>query len=902
MKNAIMATGILCAFLSVKLYAATAEIWPAERRRNNTAYLIGNEQNFLLFNISNRTNLGTHKLQLPENFDKPVSLVLDIPVQLKFLGAKIFWDRKFCDDIKHETVKHDSTLYNRYTIPLNREQNIAFKLKTRIIKNQYNYYVTFWVKPPAEFTGKVFWNLKYGDESLAKAAVNARTVGVIEPKSVLPKRFKFNVSAGLLYVVPNDDYQRFYDLCKRLGINSASVNYGGPLSEKRKQAYTALRKAGIKNIANRGGSFGQYQYGGFRAEKTMAAGGLEAAAAVNAENINSNKERELFRSVAPYFDGFNYDYEPAGPKVWPGLEDKNTIAAFAKKLGLKKIPSQKELQGKYRKAYAEYRMELLSRSVFALKKMIDAVKPMDLAVEQGDGVNSHIDYKFYDKAVRWHGPMIYTTSPINYYQRVLAMARNLDPKKVMPVNSAGWTTAGATRQSPQDMVMDTVCTAATGCGGISHWPGLQWIDPGVFYGFYKGLKIVAQGEDFYFDGKVVDDFKVTGIPFKSKKINLGFRMLDLSQPDWKNYLFSHQHKLNNETLITLLNFNQEHDAFVKISGKLTGNFLVNPVDKTYLAVNSNSIMVKVPEFSPGLWIVTKSSKRLTGCKKVNQASIENSFAAAKKAYLADSGKATLQLGSKGRITIGYGLTTFGGKSSAALNVKTPLQIVSFSKSGGRIVSWKVGKKQFVYGKNFSSDGFCMDLLWLPSGSRWSGDQVSDMRLTKCVNDGSKATIVFAGEFKKGFPNLRIVKTFTIPADKPVADVNVQLINGTPEAITVAYWSHNALAGEGYSFISGKAKYSSVGNSIFVAPNLSAAAKSFVCMPTSVKGISGTEYQEVNSKEGKSITMKLPANFLNVYRWSKAGKDVCGSEWMTQPILIPAGSAIDISFSIKVGSL
>ena len=503
MKNVMMTAGIFCALFANEIKAATAEIWPAERRRNNTAYLIGNEQNHLLFNLSNRTNLGTHKLKLPKEFVKPVTLTLDVPVGLDFLGAQVFRDKAFCKDIKKEPVKHDSKDYNRYIIPLNRETQKAFRIKTRIVKYKYNYYIALWVKPPAKFSGKMLWNLKYGDESLAKATVNVKTVGTIDPKLKLPKRFQFNVSAGLIYVVPNNDYKQFFDFCKRLGITSASVNYGGSLSDQRKRAFTALRKAGIKNVANRGGSFGQYQCGGFRAAKTMAAGGLEAATAENAKNMNGEKERALFKAVAPYFDEFNYDYEPAGPKEWPGLEDKNTIAAFAKKLGLKKIPTQKELKGKYSNAYATYRMELLSRSIFALKKMIDSVKPMDLAVEQGSGINAHISYKIYDKAVRWHGPMIYTSSPVNYYQRMLAVTRHLDPKKVMPVNSAGWTFAGATRQSPQDMVMDTVSAAAAGCGAISHWPGMTWEDPGVFYGFYKGLTIVAQGEDFYFDGKVV---------------------------------------------------------------------------------------------------------------------------------------------------------------------------------------------------------------------------------------------------------------------------------------------------------------------------------------------------------------------------------------------------------------
>jgi hypothetical protein len=336
---------------------------------------------------------------------------------------------------------------------------------------------------------------------------------------------------------------------------------------------------------------------------------------------------------------------------------------------------------------------------------------MDLAVEQGDGVNAHIDYKFYDKAVRWHDPMIYTSSPVNYYQRVLAMTKMVKPKKIMPVNSFGWTFAGVTRQSVQDMLMDTVGTAASGCGAISHWPGLQWTDEGEFYGFYQALTMLAHGEDFYFDGKEVNTLKIKGLPFKSKKINLGYKTLDLSQPDWKNSLFYHQHKLKNETLISILNFNQDYDAFVEIKGKgLRGKYLVNPVNKTYLKLNSNKTTIKIPLFSPGLWILTTDSKRIINCRELISSEITANCQSAKKAFLAASGKSKMQLGTKGKISVGYGQVDFGSKKTIALNISTPTQKISFNKSGGRIIGWLVGKEQFVGTKKFSADGFCMDLL------------------------------------------------------------------------------------------------------------------------------------------------------------------------------------------------
>jgi hypothetical protein len=349
-----------------------------------------------------------------------------------------------------------------------------------------------------------------------------------------------------------------------------------------------------------------------------------------------------------------------------------------------------------------------------------------------------------------------------------------------------------------------------------------------------------------------------------------------------------------------LNFNQDYDAFVQISGrKLTGKYLVNPVDKTYYKLNSDKAVVEVPKFSPALWIVTSDNKRLAGCRGLEQDKVANNYKTAKKEFLSASGKAKLQLGRKGKISINYGQVKFGGKDTVALKVSTPAQTVSFSKSGGRIISWIAGGKQFVGGRNFSSDGFCMDLLWLPAGARWSGDQIRDMRLVKCLNDGKNATVEYAGEFKKGFPNLRIIKTYTIAAAGRTVKVNVRLINGTPLPITVSYWNHNVLPEKEYCFLSGKSRYSEGGSSIFTAKNLPEKSRQYICMPKHVKGEISSQYTECDNIKGGSVTFFLPKNFLNVYRWRSSTLKMSGSEWMTLPLTIQAGTGENITFDISV---
>ncbi|MHB9139243.1 MAG: hypothetical protein ACYC4Q_07570, partial [Victivallaceae bacterium] len=454
--------------------ADTIELWPAERRVNNTVYLIGNEQNHLLFHIST-SSTGGHKIALPETADKPVLLMVDLPEKLKFIGVGIRGDKKFCSGIVPQKIMHDGKPFSRYEIPLR-----------NVLQYKAYYYAMVWIKPSADFDGRVYWELKCADKALAASSSRLLAVGVIEPALKLPRRFELSIDAGLTDKVPEDDYRCFADFCRRLGIKSFYDNYNGEFSLETKKYYAALKLAGIKIIANRGGSFERCIFNGFAQQATLNAGGLEAATAKAASMIDSQSERDIFKKVAPYVDEFNFDYEPAGPRQWDGYDDAATIKAFAQKYAIKEPLTQELLKGKYRQQYYQYRMELLTRPIAALKKMIDSVKSMPLIIEQGEGVNANIDYKTYDKIVQKLAPMIYTPSPVSYYQRMLAVADYIDPKKLLPVTSLGWTFAGICRQTPDGLMMDTVATAAAGCAGIRHWPGMIWTDEGQFMGLYRG--------------------------------------------------------------------------------------------------------------------------------------------------------------------------------------------------------------------------------------------------------------------------------------------------------------------------------------------------------------------------------------------------------------------------------
>jgi hypothetical protein len=902
MLKKIVLTGLVILSAVFTCKAVTIELWPAERRLNNTVYCIGNEQNHLLFNITSRTGLGKHKLKLPDKLEKPVTLSVDLPQSVKYLGSVVFCEKEFRKITKGQPIEHDGKPFVRHTIELNNKE-----LSNRVLAHKWYYFINIWIQVPEKLDSRIYWKLNYGKDILAKASSRLVTAGTISPNAKLPKHFKFEISAGGYHKVPNNDFDKTAAFLKNVGINGITYNYSPKgLSDNAKAYYQAMRKAGVKNIANRAGSFMSLWSGKPFSPEGYGQKGLVGATAEAAKAINSPMEREYFSNVAEYFDSFNFDYEPHGPETYPGFDDTPTIEAFAKAKGINEKLTPELLKTTYRKDYFNFRYELLSRPVFALRKMIDSVKPMPLSVEQGSGTHAHIDYRVYDKAVDFHNPMIYTASPVDYYLRTHAASKILNPKKFYPVNSIGWTFAGMMRQTPQGVLMDTVTTAATGCGGIRHWPGLNWMDDGTLYGFHKGLEIVAHGDEFYHSGRPVTNFIIKGLPLMSKKINVGARILDLSQPSWKNSIFNSVYKLNNDYLITILNFNQEYSAFVEIENPVLKNcYLVNPVSKEFINVgNHDKTIVNVPKFSPALWIVTKDTNRLKACKELNKDQIVADFNSAKETFQS-KGKSNVELTKKGNINVDYQEIQFGPDKIACLTVATPNQKVSFGSSGGRIFDWTVNGISVVCKKVFSTDGFCLDLLWLPSPARWTGDHDQDMRLAKCTNNGKEATIVYSGEFKKGFPNLRIVKTYRILAAESTIYVNIKLINGTALPVTVSYWNHNVLAFNDLLFVGKKAGTPVIAppksNTIFPNKSLPEEYKKFVNMPNNIVDSVDNIYADYIAPKKLGIIFKLPTNFMNIYRWNSKTTNMAGSEWMTQPITIPAGRETDIPFSIQAVS-
>jgi hypothetical protein len=883
--------------------AASMEIWPSERRANNTYYCYGNDWNSMLIAIYPE-DFGKQRLQLPEQFAEPTVLTLTLPAAVKFLGANLMHVPGVSPDFPSEAVTKDGKAYQRIRMTLPSEG-----LTARLLKGKWYYHVFVWFRAPEKLDDAVSYELHYGEKQLAAGGSRLLTAGVVADKQVLPKRFGF-YPYGIHTTLPNQDYDYMAGFLRRFGVSGIESHwpYGLPADEPTAYhlTYEANRRAGVKNIANMSLFASKYggAYGGTR-EQVMKKGGLVVAMDESVAGLTSAAARADWQAAHRYFDLALWDWEPTGPHIWPGYDDPATIAAFAKAQNLPETLTAEQVQKDHREAYSRFRMEQIARPLYAMRQTIDAVKPIPLRIEQGSGATSHVTYDVYGHDFPALSPMIYQPSPLGYARNMMEMLANtkVPASKFWPDLTIGWPIVPVHRHTPEEYLLDTLVTVAAGCGSVSHWPGIHYSDA-TWFGIHEGLRRIAPVEEFYLDGQPAAGVTLAGVPYREEKIALGNRTLDHFAPDWRASLITFAHEFKGEQLLTLLNYHQAEDCFVRVTAPaLRNRYLVNSQAGVFQVLDSQGeALVRVGQGSPGQWLVTANRARVARLRRIEAATVQKEYAAARQAFLASSTKSEVQLGTTGDLTVAYAMTPFGGQERVTLQVKTPTQTIAFGPSGGRVYDWQVkGMAPFVAGDTFGQDGLIMDMLWLPASARWSGDEVAEMTLVGCTNSGREVTVTYEGALKKGLPGVVLRKTYRIPAAAPTLEVEVTFRNERVDAepVKLAYWSHNVFKMDIAHYFGPQMTHETPkgDTTIWPAEGLPAELRPEIYMPQNIISTTGPVYAEYFPQSKSGLIMRLPENFLNVYRWSHYGKPMCGSEWMSRPLSLGAGASETLRFSL-----
>jgi hypothetical protein len=911
MKKWIKGLLLLSAYMGMvaPLHATSVELWPSDRRRNNTLYCYGNDWNMFYIRfysdkwLSPIINRDKYKKELPNVFSKDTLVIVTLPRATDFLGVFVHTESGMSPvhkELKTELFSENGKNYSRLYIPLDTRL-----LNMRLHSYYYDIYV--WYEAPEFLDDTIRWTLVYDGETLAEAQSRLRTAGVVQKDRKFPKRFHFHPYDAYT-CVPDDNFDRIADFYKRFGIDGILSFWSYGLSGTKEMYHKMLQthqRFGIRNIAKMNPFCDKYTQNLATAHPKMTDPnpGLVAAMDNACKGIESDEAKQEWKDASRYFDMALYDWEPEGPQTWPGYEDTACIAAFSRTQGLDTPIAPELIKTKYRQAYARFRMEQTARPLYSLQKTINTIKPIPLIIEQGDGSARNIDYNVYGNDFDILRPMTYKTSPQAYARDVLEMLDNtsIPSKKFMPDLTIGWNHVGPFRESPEEFLLDTMMSAAAGLGGIGHWPEMYQTD-GALFGIHEGLARIALVEDFYFEGQPVDTVSVSGIPYREKTIDLGSRKLTFYAPDWRPVLLSFVHRLKTDYLVTILNYHAEQDAFVEIrSPELKNHFLVDPVEKVYCVCDeAGRAVVRVGSESPALWIATTDAARTADCRRIDPAAIRSQLEFAKKQYLKTNPEGEVQTGQTGSIRIEYDQIDFNGMPSTCLRVKTPSQTIFFGESGGRIYQWRVPDVPFPAKLNDqSSDGIGMDLLWLPENGRWSGDEVAPMILTLCQNDGRSARVVYEGEFKKGYPGIKLRKAYTVPATGTTLTVDVTLINTLSGPAKLSYWQHNMFHASTFDFIVAGAAPFRVASGHFIAParDLPESLRPYVLAGGTAIPPTDPVFAQYFPDSRAGLVFRLPKEFMNIYFCSSPKQSFSTSEWMSRPLTIPAGRSRTLRYSM-----
>lgn len=883
---------------------ASIGIWPAERQKENIYYCYGGDLNVVTFPLR-PDNYSAHQLLLPAKFSESSRLELSLPDQVKFIAATGPLVSSTSSEIQRSNA--GNALKQIVTIPLDNKM-----LNSRLLDNQYITYTYIWFKSPKVMEGQINYRLFHGDALLAQGLCNLKTAGTLDGDKPMPKKFGF-YTYSLEADLPKGYQDYFADFNKRLGLTGMLTSFARADSAENRQMFEANTRHGIKNIAALYDFIVKHAKG-FKApmEETLKRGGLVPVMDEICESLNSVEAHADWAKVQKKFDKAFCNWEPTGPNRWPGYNDPATILAFKKQQGIQVDLTEEVIKTHYRDLYERFRMEQIARPIVALSNMIKSANPaMPFGVIAGSGLSRPVDYRIYNAVADTHSPMIYQPTPLRYARNLLAMLKStqVPADKFWPVISVGWPQAGVHRKSPRELLLDTVVTAAAGCSGISHWPTVHREDA-LLYGIYQGLSLIAPVEDFFLDGESISDISISGLPYEEEKVRLGSGDLLMLHPNWQLNLIHFAHKLHDEYVITLLNYDHSESAFVEIhSPEINHYYLINQQSKSYQTVDSQGkAIVHVAAQSPEIWLATSNKEKTSGYKFIDANEVETDFQSARADFLKKKKAGAIAMGTKGKLSVSYALHKFDANNEQlCLQVETPEQKFMLDANGGRIINWTVsGTENFVTDNRLGLGGICKDLFWLPDNARWSGDESQQYTLMSVDNDGKRVKVVYEVGLKKALSGISIEKTYTVPVDGTNVNINIILRNDNVDsAPMISYWSHNMINGKGAFFVGKDFAYETkpAKDTVFVAEKLDSELQNKIIASDKIAGKTENVYAEFLPDKKLGIIFQLPANFMNIYRWAskEKEKDVRSSEWMTKPILLEAGGSKSFDFTISVKS-
>lgn len=270
-----------------------------------------------------------------------------------------------------------------------------------------------------------------------------------------------------------------------------------------------------------------------------------------------------------------WDFEPH-----PYGYDDGGRERFARQMRLAKTPDIEEIKQNYSEQWFDYMVDLHARVIAKVAKIFkeelpdrefwlcsDNMYPGPRKISAWCGV----DVSRSDAVLDGHMHMPYYAGT-RYFDDVDFNIRNLK-KPFFPLNDPAERLWSFFRQyTPLKIRQNIIATAALGGKGFGFWPD-DTLSGEYFHQIASAYGDVARVEDFYFNGKRVDEeFKFTPRNVRTKEITgdggpMNSRKGLLTFPDFSRTLRTVAHEKDGKYVFTLFNYHEKEELLLEISGR-----------------------------------------------------------------------------------------------------------------------------------------------------------------------------------------------------------------------------------------------------------------------------------------------------------------------------------------------
>jgi len=812
----LTAVGILAVSVAVELSAApVSRVWPLSD--DPAAYM-----------IENMPNLETIGYPVdPDTTEIPEELyaVVEAPAYIELLSNVYVYSREMPGP-EVEDITREGQAYRRYTFAPPRKD-----------QRQWARFYTHWIPRPTETDRKspgVFaWHFETPD---GPEMEQSRPIELLPelPEASPPKRMIINLYGSYSNLcIDADKLPAVLPLVQRGGVNV--VSYWQSTAKALKAA--GCHEMGIKI------QVGQLGISGY---PDFAPAGPEQYTVDKDDNVLKSQDPQYVidrdgepwsrslatcRRLASRVDIMAQDIEWAA--IWDTGFSEAAIKAFAEQNGLDPAGLTPQIIWRdYRRQWGDFRAEQQLTLASYFTKAAREANPDCLTLWAPGAPYTSTDPDLMSDMIEWHqdnqGRMVYLIFPfptdrmqegfdilqpmwynhgVSQVRQGFEWSRAITPRvnlSFVPVllgqGREFYYPGGDPGNALRAIVWAVMLGGADGYGyWLSEFSPLQWS------WIARTNREISKLEDILLDGQPdAPDVIVKPMPKKRFTLVSGQKKQVFPVPDFEQTAVCRSFADGPRRLIGVVNVDLGMDVYFRltVNNLPQGRYRVLDVaENKILCPNLNHTTFTAKALRRGLLMRTPAKYGVTlllvapadeiapeESDKLLLNKIEAAYADYKEPDTTGS-----VLAERGGLTIRYDMV--GADAAPAILIESPGQQVWIRpQTGGRITDWRIkdGDRSVMMWTGPQYGGAAMDLFWMPSDTRWSGEERGEYELVYAKIHGGKAYVQLRQT--KSTPSLHgmvLTKTIAVPLRHTDIEVKVAIENpGTTEEVGFSYWAHN----------------------------------------------------------------------------------------------------------------